>query len=322
MSATVLAIDDSPEVLAALKAWLRPEGIDLHVARDWETGLALAVEHLPDLILLDVCMPDQSGLDVCRRLKAEPRTEPIPVIFLTARSDIQTKLHGFDLGASDYITKPFHPDELRARVRTALRSRRERDSLRREARIDNLTGLLNRASFDAELRNAFASAVRRGTDVSLVMIDLDHFKSINDRYGHPFGDLLLANVGRILKEQVAAHVLACRYGGEELALILHEADVAVARGVAEGLRARIRGLGLTFGAGAVSVSASFGVGSRLSACPTETSLERGVARILGAADRALYEAKKAGRDRVCEAAEPTRGSIAPAAQSLGHSLAI
>lgn len=317
MSATVLAIDDSPEVLAALKAWLRPEGIELHSARDWETGLALALEHQPDLILLDVCMPDQSGLDVCRRLKAEPRTEPIPVIFLTAMNDIQTKLHGFDLGASDYITKPFHPDELRARVRTALRSRRERDSLRREARIDNLTGLFNRASFDAELRNAFASALRRATDVSLVMIDLDHFKSINDRYGHPFGDLLLANVGQIMTEHAPARALACRYGGEELALILHEADVTVARGVAEGLRVRIRGLGLTFGAAAVSVSASFGVGSRLSACPTEASVERGVACMIGATDRALYRAKKAGRDRVCEAAAPTRGSLAPAA--LGQS---
>lgn len=299
MTPTVLAIDDSVEVLAALKAFLRPEGVNLRTARDWESGLELAAESSPDLILLDVCMPDQSGLDVCRRLKNDPHTANIPIIFLTAVTDLSTKLHGFDLGATDYITKPFHPEELRARVRTALRQQRERTALRQEARIDALTGLLNRAAFDRELQGAFGACLPTGSELSLVLVDLDHFKTLNDRFGHQFGDEVLSRVGATLRHETRPTDHACRYGGEELALILPGVDLAGAEGIAERMRVRIASLPFFFGSKSVQVTASFGVSSRITCADDDTNVALGAARLISAADLALYSAKRHGRDRVC-----------------------
>src|SRR5256885_12242808 len=174
MTATVLAIDDSPESLALLTVRLRPEGVRLLTALDAERGLALAIDAQPDLILLDIDLPEQSGLDLCRRLKSIPETAHIPVIFLTASSDIDTKVHGFDLGAVDFVTKPFHPAELRARCRAALRMKRATDMLTREARVDALTDLKNRAYFDERLGIEVEASRRTDSPLALVMIDLDH----------------------------------------------------------------------------------------------------------------------------------------------------
>ena len=129
MTGTVLVVDDSPEVLAVVAARLKPEGYRTLVAQNWELGLDLALEVQPDVILLDVEMPDVSGLDLCRRLKADARTSAIPIIFLTAHDDVNLKVHSLDLGAADYVTKPFHAAELRARLRVAIRSKRVHDDL-------------------------------------------------------------------------------------------------------------------------------------------------------------------------------------------------
>lgn len=306
MSPTILAIDDSPEVLAVLTLRLQQEGLCVMTTTDWKEGIGMARVHGPDVILLDVCMPEQSGLDVCRRLKSDPATADIPVIFLTAKDDVDTKIHGFDLGAADYITKPFHPGELRARVRTALRSKHERDRLDRRARQDGLTNLYNRHHFDAALELAFDSAARVDGDVSLVMIDLDHFKSVNDSYGHTFGDLVLRTVGRAMLDVVTPRDHACRFGGEELSLILPETSLESALEIANKLRHSIASLDF-IGAESnvmqpVRVTASFGVASRLGAdAPLTTHTI-----LLTSADRALYAAKNAGRNRVCSARELPR----------------
>jgi len=296
MTGTVLAIDDSPEVLAALVARLKPEGHRVLTAIECQAGVELAVLHTPDIILLDVCMPEQSGLDVCRRLKHDPRTAHIPIVFLTASDDVRTKVHGFDLGASDYITKPFHPDELRARVRTILRTKQERDGLHKRARLDGLTQLDNRASFDEAIARALGEAASSDGDVSLLILDLDHFKKVNDSHGHLFGDHVLQRVGALLVEAAGTQGLACRYGGEELALILPGMGLSAAAEIAEDLRARLAGTEFRPGATTIAVTSSIGVSSRRSLLGTRGEVD--VPLLVGAADKALYRAKRDGRDCV------------------------
>ncbi len=297
MSSTVLAIDDSPEMLALLRVRLVHEGVNLLTADHADHGLALAIEAQPDLILLDIDLPEESGLDLCRRLKSIPETAHIPIIFLTATSTIETKVHGFDLGAVDFVTKPFHPAELRARVRAALKMKRAQDMLTREARVDALTGLKNRAYFDERLAIEIESSRYKRSPLSLVMIDLDHFKKLNDTYGHPFGDLVLQRVGELLARTARRSDAACRYGGEELALLLTATEIDDAVKVAERAAERIRELDLPSRGGArVSVTASFGVAE--ASCILQRMGSITAATLLTAADEALYEAKHQGRDRV------------------------
>jgi diguanylate cyclase (GGDEF)-like protein len=294
--ACVLAIDDSPEVLALLAVRLRPEGLRLVTAASYDEGLKMAMEILPDLILLDVDMPEHSGLDLCRRLKAEGATAAIPVIFLTGSSDVTTKVHGFDLGAVDYVTKPFHPAELRARVRAALRMKRAQDLLTQRAQIDALTGLRNRAYLNERLEKEMSQALHLQRPLSLIMMDIDHFKSLNDNYGHPFGDLVLQRVGDFLGRTVRPCDAVCRYGGEEIALLLTDTPIEGALAVAERVRLQTRELELAPRGQPVVVTASFGVAEALSVF-SRTGDTRTSALVI-AADEALYAAKREGRDRV------------------------
>ncbi|HEY4117046.1 MAG TPA: response regulator, partial [Byssovorax sp.] len=195
MQPKLLVIDDSHDIHSLLEVRLRPEGLRVHHAHDGEQGVKMTEALLPDVILLDVEMPEVSGFDVCRRLKADPRTSGIPIIFLTGASDVDTKVHGFDLGAVDYVTKPFEPAELRARVRAALRTKRYQDLLETRASIDGLTGLSTRRCFDERLAAEVQLANVERRSLSLVMLDVDHFKSLNDTYGHPFGDRVLQSLG-------------------------------------------------------------------------------------------------------------------------------
>jgi diguanylate cyclase (GGDEF)-like protein len=307
--ACVLAIDDSPEVLALLSVRLKPEGLKLVTAESYDEGLAMAMELLPDLILLDVDMPEHSGLDLCRRLKEEGATANIPVIFLTGSSDVSTKVHGFDLGAVDYVTKPFHPAELRARVRAALRMKRAQDLLTQRAQIDALTGLRNRAYLDERLAQEMSMAMALGRPLSLIMMDIDHFKNLNDSYGHPFGDLVLQRVGDFLARSVRPCDAVCRYGGEEITLLLTDTPIEGALAVAERVRIQTRELELSPRGQPVMVTASFGVAEAL-AVLGRTGDKRPSALIV-AADEALYTAKREGRDRVqrAQTITPKRDSI-------------
>ena len=297
MSTTVLAIDDAPEVHALLAARLRPEGVRLVSALGWDEGWALSLSERPDLILLDVEMPGHSGLDLCRLLKGDPRTSSIPIIFLTGSIDVNTKVHGFDLGAIDYVTKPFHPAELRARVRSALRTKRYQDLLTMRAQVDALTGLRNRGYFDECLGAAVAAAHRDGRPCSLVLLDLDHFKRLNDGYGHPFGDLVLQRTGELVAAHLGPGEAACRYGGEEIALVLPNMDVERASELAERLRAGLAAIELAPRGSRIAITASFGVAETRAVARTGGGAS--AAALIAAADGALYHAKRQGRDRVC-----------------------
>lgn len=299
----VLAVDDAPEILELLAFHLRAEHVTLLTAKNFDEGLAVARTNLPDLILLDVELPDHTGFDLCRRLKEDETTRDIPVIFLTGSSETATKVHGFDLGAVDYVTKPFAVAELRARVRAALRMKRAQDMLKERVQLDVLTGLRNRAFFDERLDAEIATALRHRRSLSLVMVDLDHFKSLNDRFGHPFGDAVLQRVGDHVSRALRPTDAACRYGGEELALILPEADVRGAECVARRLRDQIRGLSFEARGKRIVVTASFGVADLHGLAPEATLT---AARLIDAADRALYAAKDAGRDCVRSASPRPR----------------
>src|SRR5471032_1989597 len=178
-----------------------------------------------DLVLLDVVMPGLDGFDVCRRLKSHPSSAAIPVIFVTALEDIGEEAHGFDVGAVDYITKPIRPAIVRARVRTHVELKRTRDILEQLASVDPLTGIANRRRFDAAIGDEWRRSRRRGRWLSLALVDVDHFKQFNDRYGHLAGDACLRAIATSLAQSTRrAGELAARYGGEEFGLIFPDVD--------------------------------------------------------------------------------------------------
>jgi two-component system, cell cycle response regulator len=297
MTHTVLAIDDSPDVHRLLDVRLRPEQLVIHHALDAAEGLAKAREVKPDLILLDVDLPLVTGFEVCQKLKEDPLTSNIPIIFLTGATEIHTKVQGFDLGAVDYVVKPFEPAELRARVRAALRTKRFHDLLSARSHVDGLTGIWNRSYFNQRFGDEISAAKRYSRTVTLVMLDIDNFKVLNDSYGHPFGDHVLEVVGDILHNHLRTTDAPCRYGGEEFALILTETGEEGAVVSADRIRLQIAQHAFRPKERHVQVTASLGIAS--SAMFDRKSLS--VSRVVTAADDALYQAKHAGRDRVCVA---------------------
>lgn len=290
----VLAIDDSDLVHRLLRARLRHERIDLHSVHNAESGIKAARELQPDVILLDIDLEDLDGFEVLARLKADPRTRDLAVIFVSASAETMDRVRGLDLGAVDFIGKPFDVTELRARVRSALRTQRLLKMLSQRAQLDGLTGLWNRAHFDERLATEISGALRHGTPVSLILVDLDRFKNLNDTHGHPFGDEVLERAAATLSGGRAQDV-ACRYGGEEFAVILPGTEIEEAMEVAERHRSGVEIISWT-SRPEVSITGSFGVAdlSCLPGPPTADSL-------VEVADAALYRAKTEGRNRVVRA---------------------
>lgn len=298
MRPKVLIIDDSKLVHALLADGLEGEEVDCLHAHDADQGFWFAERAQPDLILLDVIMPRTNGFDLCRALKNDAKTTHIPIIFLSGASDSLNKVQGLDLGAIDFITKPCEMGELQARVRAALRTKSLIDLLASSAQMDALTRLRNRRYFDERLDEELAAARRFGRAVSLILLDIDHFKQVNDRFGHLFGDRVLQEVAKTLSSSLREIDVACRYGGEEFAVILTETDLAGGVQVAERLRQTAESFALAWRGQGASISVSCGVASSTQA----TQLETLSAPILVyAADQALYVAKSTGRNRVVTA---------------------
>jgi len=291
--ALVLVIDDDPDIHRLLAVLLHPEQVELVHALSAEDGLAMARARTPDLVLLDMRMPDADGDEVCQLLKDDPRTAGAAVIMLSAADDTDTKVRCFDLGAVDYVTKPFQGPELQARVRAALRTQHYLALLAREARLDGLTGLWNRSYLDDALTRAVATHRRHGRPFCLAMVDVDHFKRLNDTHGHPFGDRVLQEIARALQAAVREADIVCRYGGEEFALLLADARRGEGEAACRRVHEHLARMRLHSGRERVSVTASVGlassVGNLVAADPC--------AAILEAADRALYAAKAGGRNQ-------------------------
>lgn len=303
MLGTILVADDEPEHTKLLTNWLGMRGYGCVAAHDGRSALALARERRPDLVLLDVNMPDMNGYEVCGRLKADPATADTPIIFLSGRSDSKGKVEGLTRGASDYVTKPYDLPELLARVQGALRTKatmevlkQEHSRLAFEATTDHLTGVANRGYFDRRLAEEFASAERNGTLLACLMLDIDHFKRVNDRYGHQTGDLVLRDVGELLRAKVRAVDIPARYGGEEFAVLMPGGTLEGARVLGERIRAVVEQHPFRTDATAeplrVTLSAGAAVRRRDHTSP---------AAFLEVADRALYRAKLEGRNRVAVA---------------------
>ncbi len=294
----ILVVDDET-INIELLADLLEDDYDVSFATGGEQALALAAGDRPDLILLDVLMPGMDGYDVCARLKQDVATAGIPVIFITALGDTEAETRGLDLGAVDYVTKPISPAIVRARIRNHIELKRARDTLARLATTDGLTGLANRRSFDDRLAAEHRRLSRGGGELSLILLDIDHFKLFNDTYGHLAGDDCLRQVGRALQGVVRRPAdLAARYGGEEFACILPETDAAGVLAIAEQVRTAIAGLNIPHAASRTSdhVTASLGV------VTVVCTPEQPVGDIVAAADAGLYRAKETGRNRVGTAA--------------------
>lgn len=252
--------------------------------------LEMARREKPDLILLDLDMPDISGFEACRILKSDAELCMIPVLFLSGSSTPEDKVRGRDLGAVDYITKPFDASELRARVRAALRKKHLQDLLIEHAHIDPLIGLPNRRALMERLQREWARVERHGGWLAFVMADVDHFKQVNDGHGHHIGDKVMQEVARTIACQCREADLPTRYGGDEFAVILPDESGAGAMRLAERCRAEIEQLGITVKSELVTVTASFGVAEALGVNSAESLIKQ--------ADEALYRAKQAGRNTV------------------------
>jgi diguanylate cyclase (GGDEF)-like protein len=298
----LLLVDDQPLNIQALRQVFAAD-CQVFMATAGEPALALAREQLPDLLLLDVQMPGMDGYEVCRRLKTDPalaEVAHVPVIFVTAHQDAEAETRALECGAVDFISKPFNPAVVRARVKTHLTLKLQSDLLRQLAFIDGLTGLHNRRFFDERFEAELQRARRNGTPLAVLLADVDHFKRYNDHYGHLAGDDALRGVAVALRGALKRPGdLLARFGGEEFAILLPETDLEGAQRVAAQLEQAVRELRspheLSSAAdGLLSISLGGVV------CVPGARHER--AGLLEAADRQLYAAKAAGRARALLAA--------------------
>ncbi|MBK4719356.1 diguanylate cyclase [Azospirillum sp. YIM DDC1] len=291
----ILVVDDIPSNVHVLSRILKDDH-EIYFATDGAKALELAQSRLPDLVLLDIMMPGMDGYEVCSRLKADPITRDIPVIFISAKSEVEDETYGLEVGAIDFISKPISPPIVKARVRNHLLLKRQTDLLRTLSFADGLTGIANRRRFDEVLLREWRRCARVQLPLSLIMLDVDQFKPYNDHYGHQAGDECLRAVAQLLAGQMMRPGdLIARYGGEEFVCLLPETDEDGAVQVAERLRGTVADRRLPHAVSHVAdhVTISLGVAT------AQPILDNTPDRLTQLADGLLYEAKRAGRNRVC-----------------------
>ncbi len=292
----ILVVDDSVtirEKLRALIAGAMPEAEVLQATNGID-ALQLADKHLPDLITMDIQMPEMTGYEALRILQTRERTKTIPVIFLTGTfQESEDIIRGLELGAVEYVTKPINDHVFLARMKVMLRLKAYQERILTMSLQDPLTECYNRRYLMQRLREEFNRCVRAQNPIAGIMIDLDHFKSINDAYGHDTGDAVLLRAVSALKVAIRTYDVLARYGGEEFFLLLPNTDAASARTIGERMRKMIEQLSVSAGTDQVRFTASFGVAGF---APGE--LPKNPESLLKRADEALYRAKEEGRNRV------------------------
>ena len=289
----ILIVDDAMENIQILHHALQDEH-DVLFAMNGDKALHIAQEQLPDLILLDAVMPDMDGYAVCAALRASDVTRDIPIIFITALKTPEDETRALDAGAADFISKPVNAAVVRARVRTQLTVKRQSDALRELTLTDGLTGAANRRAFDEAFDTEWRRCARAKLPISLIMVDIDHFKNYNDAYGHQEGDACLQQVSQAMRRAAKRpQDLVARYGGEEFAILLPHEDINGAKAVARKVLEEIACLGIAHERSTAGpwVTVSMGVASMT---PSE---EREPSMLLKNADALLYEAKAAGRNQ-------------------------
>ena len=295
----ILVAEDSLVVRTVVCDQLEDEGYEVVQAVDGESALAVCATARPDAILLDIEMPGLDGHQVLRRLKADVDLSDIPVVFLTGRTSTDDMVAGLRAGAHDYLKKPFEPAELIARIAGAVRIKRLQDELRirneqldRLSRVDDLTGLHNRRHIDEQMQKEISTARRHHQPLAVLMLDIDHFKHVNDREGHPAGDLVLQEFARRLQAVTRDGDVVGRWGGEEFIIIAPQTAGDQAMTLGERVRAAIADRPIDLGDHSLSITVSIGFAVGLGT-PAE---------LVEDADAALYRSKAEGRNRVTEAA--------------------
>ena len=289
----ILIVDDSPESIRLLSGLILDKG-DVLFATSGEAGLNLARQRRPDLILLDVEMPDLSGYEVCRRLKDDPDTRDIAVMIVTSHHSSAHEVQALESGAIDFLTKPLAPAVVRARVQTQLTLKSQADALHRQAMLDGLTGLYNRAYFHEHLELEWRRHQRQQVPLGFALLDVDHFKAFNDQYGHVAGDACLRRVAEALKASTRRPAeFVVRYGGEEFAIVMPNTPREEIGRFGEWICRQVQDLAIphegSSAAPVVTISAGLAV---LVPTPDLTWSD-----LIERADRALYRAKQEGRNR-------------------------
>ena len=291
----ILMVDDDAFNIKALNLVLSE---DYHVlfASSGHSALEIATRTQPDLILLDIQMPEMDGFEVCRALKADPLLCDVPVIFLTALTDETDETIGLELGAVDYLAKPIKPALVKLRVRNHLELKQQRDHLNRLSLIDGLTELANRRAFDERLEQEWRRAMRAKAFLSLAMIDIDFFKGYNDAYGHLAGDDCLRYVANTLATSLKrAGDFVARYGGEEFVAILPSLNDKGVHVMAETMRESVAKLRIPHRSSAIAPYVTISIGA-VSLMPVFGTVSRSM---VATCDQQLYRAKSHGRNRVC-----------------------
>lgn len=291
---TILIVDDMAPNIAILSDLLQ-EDYKIKVAKNGQKALEIAkgVEK-PDLILLDIEMPEMNGYEVCKELKNSPLTNNIPVIFVTARNDVKDEEYGLNLGAVDYISKPFHPTIVKIRVKNHITLKLKSDWHEELSMFDGLTHIPNRRYFDEEYKKKCKEMIREQKTVALLMIDVDYFKRYNDHYGHGKGDECLIKIAGALKATLKRPSdMVARYGGEEFVVLLQNTDKEGAMNVAENLIKAVSELGIKHEYSTTADHVTISAGMAFKECGETLCGEE----LLKKADDALYRAKEGGRNR-------------------------
>jgi diguanylate cyclase (GGDEF)-like protein len=286
----LLIVDDEPGILKMCKRVFRNSGYNVQYASSGEEALRKASDFKPDVILLDIVMPGIDGFEVCRQLKAKAETKEAEVVFISGKGERPNRLKGYKARASDFLVKPINPEELRAKLAVIFNRQRYYKDL---ASIDDLTKLGNRKFFNANFDDIYQIAGKYCKSFSLAALDIDHFKNINDTYGHPVGDFVLKELARWLKENIRSTDIPARTGGEEFAILLPETQKISAIQDLERLREEIASKSFVKPGekNPLKITISVGVAS----FPEDSSDKE---ELYKKADDALYLAKQKGRNRV------------------------
>ncbi len=288
----ILAVDDNQMNLALLEVHLKKMGHEVVLAQSGARAIEIAKDQQPDLILLDIMMPEMDGYEACRILKGDAETADIPVIFLSAKDDALDKVAGLESGAVDYVTKPFEPVELKARIDVVLQMAAVQEKLEVRANTDELTNLPNRRRMTELLDREMLHSRSDNSELSIIVLDIDHFKSFNDTYGHLGGDVILKQLSRLLADNVRSLDVATRYGGEEFVVVMPKTSCSQAYAAAEKLRKIIEHKSWNISAEDVVVTVSMGVATFDAFSLPDPE------QLIKQADKALYAAKAAGRNCV------------------------
>jgi diguanylate cyclase (GGDEF)-like protein len=308
----VLVVEDDREIRDMVTMMVKSMGYAVVTAANGKDAFVRLREQSVDIVLLDLMMPEMDGFEFCQKVREDPTLRDLHIIITSARDALEDKVRGLELGAADYLTKPFSLTELQARIKVGERIVRYQKTLQAQqnqlehlAREDALTSLANRRRFEERAREELLRAGRYQHALSVLLADLDHFKAINDTYGHSCGDAVLKEVGQTFSRHCRSSDLCARYGGEEFAILLPETQLLEAQLVAERLCAAVRKLTFPHGSGEIHVTASFGIVS------VDTSNPQALEELMEQVDQALYTAKRNGRNRVEVYAGPRYSSTPP-----------